>query len=79
MPKKYTFIDLYAGTSALSADFVNQGCIPLDLVRFEQNGMNNFRLWSIHRFSYKVFREHEQVLLVLVDFRKEIRRHSLKL
>ena len=36
MPKKYTFIDLYAGTSALSADFVNQGCIPLDLVRFEQ-------------------------------------------
>ena len=57
--KKYTIIDLFAGTSALSEGFVNHNFIPLSHIEMDKNACDTIRT----RVAYHYLKTHKNQYL----------------
>ena len=71
--KKYTVIDLFAGTSALSEGFVNQGFIPLSHIEMDKNASDTIRT----RVAYHFLKSNNKLEIYYSYLRKEISRDKL--
>ena len=56
-PNQYTIIDLFAGTSALSEGFINNGFIPLAHIEMDKNACDTIRT----RVAYHYLRIHRKL------------------
>lgn len=71
--KKYTIIDLFAGTSALSEGFVNHNFIPLSHIEMDKNACDTIRT----RVAYHYLKAHKKLDSYYNYLRKEISREEL--
>lgn len=71
--KKYTVIDLFAGTSALSEGFVNHNCIPLSHIEMDKNACDTIRT----RVAFHYLKSKKDLEPYYSYLRKEITRDEL--
>lgn len=70
---KYTIIDLFAGTSALSEGFVNHGFVPLSHIEMDKNACDTIRT----RVAYHYLKDNGKLDLYYQYLKKEITRDEL--
>lgn len=68
-----TIIDLFAGTSALSEGFVNQGFVPIAHVEMDKNACDTIRT----RVAYHYLKASNKISLYTKYLKKEINREEL--
>lgn len=71
--KKYTIIDLFAGTSALSEGFINHGFIPLSHIEMDKNACDTIRT----RVAFHYLKSINKLEDYYKYLRKEISRNEL--
>jgi DNA (cytosine-5)-methyltransferase 1 len=71
--KKYTVIDLFAGTSALSEGFINHGFIPLSHIEMDKNACDTIRT----RVAFHYLKSINKLEVYYKYLRKEISRNEL--
>lgn len=71
--RKYTVIDLFAGTSALSEGFVNNGFIPLSHIEMDKNACDTIRT----RVAFHYLKSKKKLSLYYKYLRGEISRDYL--
>lgn len=72
-PNQYTIIDLFAGTSALSEGFINNGFIPLAHIEMDKNACDTIRT----RVAYHYLRIHRKLSVYRQYLKGEITREQL--
>ena len=70
---KYTVIDLFAGTSALSEGFINHGFVPLAHVEMDKNACDTIRT----RVAYHYLKSNNKLEVYFDYLRNEISRDKL--
>lgn len=70
---KFTFIDLFSGTSALSEGFVNNGFIPLAHIEMDKSACNTIRT----RVAYHYLKQTKQISVYTQYLKGQISRDEL--
>lgn len=71
--KKYTIIDLFAGTSALSEGFINHGFVPLSHIEMDTNACDTIRT----RVAFHYLKSKNNLKIYYDYLRNEITRDKL--